>query len=117
LCLLLSLLDGRLVHAATSFGRSEALAPWHDCARNEEAIQCRREETEPGVGMPCGFVVLWRDGAMNRLKCRAPCEPYGHLTDERGGVWKHEFFIQGNSTYIQFGTGESIFIPLRPPRT
>jgi hypothetical protein len=114
---LLSLLGGPLADAATSFVRSEPLAPWHDCARNDEGIQCRREEADPGVGMPSGFVVLWRDGAVNRRNCTAPCEPYGYLTDEPGGVWKHKLSIQGNSTYTQVETGESIFIPLRPPRT
>ena len=117
LCLLLCLLGGPLGDATMSFVRSGALAPWHDCARNDETMQCRREEADPGVGIPSGFVVLWRDGVMNRLNCTASCTPYGHLTDERGGVWKHELFIQGNSTYTQVETGESIFIPLRPPRT
>ncbi|MDP6934204.1 MAG: hypothetical protein QGG40_14865, partial [Myxococcota bacterium] len=62
-----------------------------------------------------GFTLQWRDGEVQRFTCPGTCEPNGLRIDEHGDSWQHELFIQGNSRYTNVRTGDSLFIPLRPP--
>jgi hypothetical protein len=83
---------------------------WHDCERNDVSIPCHAEH--PGSGL----IVHWRDGNVHRFTCSGKCVPNGLSVDEHGDSWQHELFIQGNSRYTNVRTGDSVFVPLRPPR-
>lgn len=83
---------------------------WYECARNDVPIPCQAEHPDAGL------IVHWCDGEVQRFTCTGRCEPNGLRVDEYGDSWQHEIFIQGNSSYTNVRTGESLFIPLRPPR-
>ena len=86
-----------------------APSPWLECERDDRAVKCRYVSTDGG------FALEWRDGELQRFTCEGECRPHGFQLDAQGGRWKHELFIQGNSRYTHVETGQSIFVPLRPP--
>ena len=92
------------------FASNAERTEWHDCARNDVPIPCHAEYLDSGL------IVHWRDGDVQRFTCPDKCEPNGLRVDEHGDSWQHELFIQGNGGYTNVRTGESLFIPLRPPR-
>jgi hypothetical protein len=83
---------------------------WLECARDDVPIECYSEHPDSGI------IVYWRDAEIDSFTCDGLCEPNGLIVDENGENWRHELFMQGNSRYTNERTGESIFIPLRPPR-
>ena len=82
---------------------------WLECARDDVPIECYSEHPDSGM------IVYWGDAEIDSFTCLGVCEPNGLIVDENGENWRHELFIQGNSRYTNERTGESIFIPLRPP--
>lgn len=94
---------------AASPAASERDGAWRECERNGELIHCREDAREGERVVFCG------DGLTHRLVCEGECQPNGYLREGAGGRWRHDLYIQGNSRYTHIPSGETLFVPLRPP--